>query len=93
MTTKQTFGTETGCVFDSRDGIWIYESICDLARVYGWDGTWSQEDNENGNIVDISDEAMEWLDLNVAEDGYRFGWWEGNFMYWSDEEWEEAYAF
>lgn len=97
MTTKQTFGTETGCVFDSSRGIYIPQEIVELARAYGWefDGwqAWEENNDNNNDAYELSDEALEWLNLNVAEDGYQFAWWEGNVMYWSDAEWDEAFSF
>lgn len=97
MTTKQTFGTETGCIFDSHRGIYIPQEIVELARDWGWqfDGwqEWEADNDENHDVYELSDQAVDWLNTDVAHDGYSFGWWEGNFMYWSDEEWDEAYSF
>lgn len=93
MTTKETFGTETGCVFDSHLGIYIYQEIVDLARSWGWefDGweEWEKGNNEHFDVGELADYAMDWLNDNVAESGYCFVWWEGNVMYWSESDYQE----
>lgn len=40
-------------------------------------------------MVDLADKAEAWLNDNIAEEGYLFGWYDGEFMYWSIESWEE----
>lgn len=96
MTTKQTYGTETGCVFDSSRGIYIPMDIVDLARSWGWefDGmeNWEDDNDHNNDVYELSDDAIDWLNATIAAENYSFGWWEGNVMYWSAEDWDEAYS-
>lgn len=77
---------ETGCLFDSHHGIHIPEMICELAQSHGWKGEWDEE-----HTFEASDEAIEWLNDNVADKGYSYDWWEGGFYYWSEDDWHEAY--
>ena len=46
-------------------------------------------DDEYEVLNDGADEAEEWLNANVAPEGYSFGWWEGEFYLWPNEQWEE----
>ena len=48
-------------------------------------------DNEDWTLTDASDEIEEWLNTNVAPEGYQFGWHEGEFFLQSDQWWNEAY--
>jgi hypothetical protein len=38
----------------------------------------------------LGDEAEEWLDINVAEEEYMFGWYSGEFFYMHKSWWEET---
>lgn len=38
---------------------------------------------------ELGDKAEEWLNEHVAPDGHTFGWLDGEFFLWSDEEWAE----
>lgn len=40
-------------------------------------------------IVEGSDRAIEWLNENVCQDGYSWGWHDGEFFYQSTEWWAE----
>ena len=46
-------------------------------------------DDEHEALICASDEVEQWLNDNVAPDGYSFGWWEGEFFLWSESQWEE----
>ncbi len=37
----------------------------------------------------LADKATEWLNENVAPEGFRFDWSDGEFYFMSDEWWEE----
>lgn len=80
---------ETGCIFDSHHGIYIPEMICELATTYGWKGSWSEENGDD--LIEASDEAIAWMNDNVAHGEYSFGWWDGDFVLWSEKDWEEAF--
>lgn len=36
----------------------------------------------------LADEAEDWLDINLAEEDFRFGWYEGEFFYMHKSWWE-----
>jgi hypothetical protein len=46
--------------------------------------------DEEEYLAEKAGEAEDWLNANAAPDGYRFGWSNGEFYLWSDEDWEEA---
>ncbi len=46
-------------------------------------------DDEHEILRDAADEVEQWLNDNVAPDGYYFGWYDGEFMLWSDETWAD----
>ena len=39
---------------------------------------------------DIADDAEQWLTEHVAPEGYSFGWHDGEFFLWLDEDWQEV---
>jgi hypothetical protein len=41
-------------------------------------------------LADGAEDAEQWLNDFAAPDGYSFGWHEGEFFLWSDEQWEES---
>lgn len=45
-------------------------------------------DIEWEQVLEAADDAEAWLNENVAPEGYSFGWYDGEFYLWSDEEWE-----
>lgn len=47
-------------------------------------------DSEYERLMDASDEVTDWLNVNVAPDGYSFGWHDGEFFLGSAEWWEES---
>lgn len=46
-------------------------------------------DDEEERLSDASDEVEDWLNHNVAPDGYSFGWHDGEFFFASAQWWEE----
>lgn len=58
--------------------------------------------NDKRTITDVVDRVMgdgglveksiKWLNENKAPEGYSFGWYEGDFMLWSAEEWKRRLA-
>lgn len=40
-------------------------------------------------VFDATDEAENWLNENIAPEGFSFGWYDGEFFLWSLESWEE----
>jgi hypothetical protein len=55
------------------------------------DTDWSLSDDEHEILSDGSDVAENWLNENVAPEGYSFGWHEGEFFLWSTETWAEPF--
>lgn len=45
--------------------------------------------DEYWTLNDASNDVEQWLNDNVAPEGYSFGWFEGEFFLWSDEQWQE----
>lgn len=85
---------EPGVFCDGYHGVYISQLFCEFAKSCGWDGdvpTDSQIHDDYDLVDDIVTNAMDWLNINVAEKGYSFCWYEGNIMYWSDEDWELAF--
>jgi hypothetical protein len=58
----------------------------------GPSGTDGLTDDEHEALSDASDSVEAWLNDNVAPDGYAFGWLDGEFYLWSDEQWEDPYS-
>ena len=73
-----------GCLCDSTWGILNIRRVLEIARAFGWDGKVPTDDDIRGDVMGyhmLSEEATEWLNANVAEDGYIFGWNEGEYYY------------
>lgn len=66
----------------------------DKMDVYAWlnqsRDVWAVTDDVIENVVELSDDALVWLNENIAPDGYAFGWHNGEFFLWSIAEWEES---
>lgn len=41
------------------------------------------------HIHDAADSAEEWLNDNIAPEGYSFGWYDGEFFLWSQASWDD----
>lgn len=80
---------ETGCVIDGIHGIYAGQLLCQYAEahgwvsLFGWDSDWDADKRQW-----VEDSAMDFLNDHVARNGYYFGWFDGNVMYWSDTDWE-----
>lgn len=88
---------ETGCYVDGIHGIYVYRRVTDLAAEFGYKGTLLTDDDcmdatEDSDLLEVVDEAIDWLNTNVTVEGYSFGFYDGDFMYWSDADWQEAYG-
>ena len=46
-------------------------------------------DEEYEILADAGDEVTDWLNANVAPEGYSFGWHDGEYFLWSEETWAE----
>lgn len=84
---------EAGCVFDNQRGVYILSLyIIELAESYGVFQCEPEDKTAEGEWhCEAVDEAIEALNIHVAEEGYNFGYGEcGDFMYmpiswWSEE--------
>lgn len=47
-------------------------------------------DDEEESLVFCADDAEQWLNTEIAPDGYSFGWFDGEFFLQSDEWWSEV---
>lgn len=76
-----------GCYVDELHGVYAPWRACKVARDFGWIG------RQPTDIEDSwyqAEEATEWLNENVAEDGYSFGWYDGGFFYQSEDWWGDT---
>lgn len=88
---------EPGCYVDGHWGRYGTGRVIELAVDFGWDDEEAREllyhaptsppDFDDASY-DISQDAELWLNENVAPEGFSFGWYDGEFFLWSDEEWE-----
>ena len=87
MTT--THNNDTGCVIDDLWGIYVPQRVCAMAIEAGWRGFVPTDDDSLDFAQELADEATDWLNDNMTDDGFSFGFWNGGFYYWSDEEWQD----
>lgn len=83
---------EAGCIFEGHRGHYIYDAIIQFALDEGWaavvDVDWTDEAK-----VDIAEQAESWLNENIADHAWAYGWHYGEFFYmpmswWNSEEYE-----
>lgn len=53
--------------------------------------TWTpEEEGANAEFVyEVADEAVRWMNENVAPEGYSFGFFEGEFFLWANTQWND----
>lgn len=85
---KKLNWNDIGVLADNHLGIYAYRQICVVAKSYGWDGDMPNMDDVD-DMVWASDDAIDWLNDHVCEEGIRVGWWEGDIMLQTTEWWEE----
>lgn len=84
---------ETGCIFDNHLGIYMGEAIIELAENYGFVVQVPEDKTVEGEFYnECTDDAIDYLNENVAEEGFMFGYGIGapDFMYMPIEWWEEG---
>jgi hypothetical protein len=83
---------ETGCYVDSHHGIYAIQRLCEIAQGFGWTGEVPTDEEAQGSehYLEQGDEVIDWLNENVAEAGHSFDWYEGNVMYWGEEDWKDV---
>ena len=76
----------TGCYVAGHHGMYGGNEVMVLAKDLGWTGkvTGPYDDDY---LVDL-DEAETWLNEHVTEEGYSFGWHDGEFFLMSQEDWQ-----
>lgn len=47
-------------------------------------------DDEWEIMHESADAVEQWMNENIAPEGYAFGWYEGEFYLWSASDWEEV---
>ena len=88
-----------GCWVDGSWGHYGPARLIQIALGHGWkdeDAQFLQEIYFGSNgmyedcerIYDAADDAERWLNENVAPEDYSFGWYDGEFFLWNNEDWE-----
>ena len=50
--------------------------------------TFGITDDEHEALTDSCDDVEVWMNDHLAPEGFAFGWHDGEFFLWSDEDWE-----
>ena len=99
-------GQGGGCVFDGHHGQYIYGMIVELARGEGYVPSVEYDREVAATVayaegvsalevvIEEAEKAEKWLNGHVAEEGFLFGWEDGEFFYqpaawWQDDEIDE----
>lgn len=90
MTTTQN-NNDTGCIVDEMWGIYVPQRVCAMAIEAGWQGLVPIDDETLQSAYELADEAIEWLNDNMADDGFSYGLWNGGLYYWANDEWQDLY--
>lgn len=53
-----------------------------ILELYGRDGTMGAE-----AVAEIAEDALTFMNESIAPQGFAFGWYEGDFMLWSEADW------
>jgi hypothetical protein len=93
---------ETGCYVDGHRGQYAITHMIDIAHDNGFKlsdldqyrvNEYNYADSDRADIYEtvyeLGDKAEQWMNDNLAIEGYSFGWHDGEFYYWSNESWEE----
>lgn len=76
-----------GCYVDELNGVYAPLEACKMARRFGWSGRMPTDIEDSW---EQSDEALDWLNENVADDEHSFGWYNGGLYYWSITDWQSV---
>jgi len=84
---------ETGCYIQGSWGQYAMGRLCWFAEQQGWKNEYSVNEDSQSNfdldlLVELADEAELWLNENVAPPDHSFGWCDGEFMLWHNNEWQ-----
>lgn len=90
--------TEPGCYVDSHHGHYAVPMLIEWAAATGfpvdpfvryaldnYDHDYHNESYPNEALIEVSDEAINWLNENRSIEGHSWGWQEGDFGLWPDE--------
>jgi hypothetical protein len=82
---------ETGCIFDNHRGIYMGQAIIELAKENGFILQCPEDGTPEGEFYcEAWIDAEDYLNDNLAEEGFAFGASEqGDFMYMSISWWED----
>lgn len=100
MTTRAT-ADEAGCWLEGSRGWRISGQVVRKAQEWGMPLSDDDDivlraflddyaDDPSEAIWEMADEATQWLNDNVAPEGYSFGFYDGEFFLWSESSWEDA---
>ena len=74
-------------------GMLMEDRDAEVLEHRSWDRDFSSDyvmsDDDHDYLIEWANGAEEWLNENVAEDGFSFGWHDGEFFYQSEQWWEE----
>lgn len=87
----QLTAEDAGCWVDGHWGWRGSMRVVSIAHDFGWQAyTAAPLDEEDEFIYEIADEAEQWMNDEVAPEGYSFGWHDGEWFLWSHQDWKEA---
>lgn len=76
-----------GCWVAGDWGQYATGRVIVLASCYGYaPAAYDPDDFEQ--VCEEADAAEAWMNEHVAPEGYSFGWYDGEFFLWADNEWE-----
>jgi hypothetical protein len=90
---KQIQTAERGCYIEGSWGQYAFGRLCVLAESFGWKNEYmitesSINDFDLDFLIEIADNAEQWLNDNAAPKDHSFGWFDGEFYLWPDQEWQ-----
>lgn len=78
---------DAGCWVDGHWGWKAPLRVIQIAYDFGYSGLMFDVENLD-DMWDAAEEAEDWLNENIAPEGYSFGWFDGEFFLWSWDEWD-----
>lgn len=93
---------QPGCYVDGHWGRYGTGRVIELAEEFGWDDpealdfllrTKESPPDFTDESYELSQAAEDWLNENVAPEGFSFGWYDGEFFLWSAQDWEDTWGY
>ena len=86
---------ENGCYISGAWGQYAMGRLLSIAESFGWQNEYGVNENNQNDfdlelLVELAGEAEIWLNENIAPKGTTFGWFDGEFYLWNNEEWSEV---